>query len=127
MKKLPEKFKKDWVEALRSGQYDQAKNVLRRVEYVDSDDEGPTLGYCCLGVACVVHNPNQYISPTKELLNSHMLPNEVIEVFSQVIPVDGDFGAHNYKKSDQLQLKLADMNDGGKSFDEIATWIEENL
>lgn len=38
-----------WVEALRSGKYEQAKSVLCAL----GDDNEP-VGFCCLGVACEV-------------------------------------------------------------------------
>lgn len=44
-----------WVEALESGEYQQAKNTLRRItpnpaDHIDVDSK--TVGYCCLGVLC---------------------------------------------------------------------------
>lgn len=39
-------IKDKWIAALRSGEYDQTKGVLRR-----EDDEGRA-SYCCLGVLC---------------------------------------------------------------------------
>ena len=42
--KLPEDFKKRWVEALRSGEYKQCRGKLH-------GDDG---GHCCLGVADIV-------------------------------------------------------------------------
>lgn len=46
---------KAWVDALRSGEFNQAIGVLRRDE-PDTDFRGATLdpGHCCLGVACEV-------------------------------------------------------------------------
>ena len=41
----PQQARELWVKALRSGQYQQTKDVLR-------DDSG----YCCLGVACDVYH-----------------------------------------------------------------------
>jgi hypothetical protein len=98
---------KKWVEALRSGRYEQGAGKLR---YNDS--------FCCLGVAC------------------HLSADE-LEL--EVKVVDG-----LYKYNDNggylpiavkewlgitegLMLDLVDMNDNGRSFDEIANQIEENL
>jgi hypothetical protein len=45
--------KKMWLEALRSGEYEQTKGKLHRTEVDDVDEEeGITVGYCCLGVLC---------------------------------------------------------------------------
>ena len=40
--------KEEWVEALRSGEYEQTKGFLHRLE---ANDDIP-VGYCCLGVLC---------------------------------------------------------------------------
>ena len=42
-----EEFVKEWIAALRSGEYKQAKNTLTRVDSHDG-----TISHCCLGVAC---------------------------------------------------------------------------
>lgn len=38
---------RQWVDALRSGEYKQTTHVLCRL-----DEEGEPVGFCCLGVAC---------------------------------------------------------------------------
>ncbi len=47
--KVKPEIKKRWVEALRSGEYNQAIGSLRKTL-----DDGVTVGYCCLGVLCDV-------------------------------------------------------------------------
>lgn len=42
-----------WAEALESGQYPQATGALAAYLHTDND-EPPTIGYCCLGVACII-------------------------------------------------------------------------
>jgi hypothetical protein len=46
--------KQQWVDALRSGEYEQTKGRLRRGNPLDPEDldDGYTPGYCCLGVLC---------------------------------------------------------------------------
>lgn len=53
------KVMEQWVTALESGEYQQAKNTLQRVEPYAHADEDPgfdpsnsTVGFCCLGVLC---------------------------------------------------------------------------
>ena len=105
MEKLPEDFKRKWIEALRSGEYKQGRGYL-----IDMDRET----YCCLGVACAISGGNfstagegQYPSPDN---------------FGVPVLLRG--------KND-LTTKLAYMNDGidtrDHSFSEIADWIQENL
>lgn len=42
-----------WVEALKSGKYEQIQGELRILNY-----GGVINGYCCLGVACDLYDPN---------------------------------------------------------------------
>jgi hypothetical protein len=51
-----------WVTALRSGEFPQAKSTLEAVDYT-YDDGGEVAdtevrGYCCLGVACKIADPD---------------------------------------------------------------------
>ena len=113
--KLPKKFKEKWLKALRSGEYDQGEASL----YLDG-------AYCCLGVAghiCGISNKSmtdksyfQKNDFTTQTLKSYgnKLPKILITV-SPFIEVGG------------VIWKLANMNDGAKSFKQIATWIEKNL
>lgn len=47
MIKLPKQFRRDWINALRSGEYKQGEGVL-----LDFSEEENT--FCCLGVACKI-------------------------------------------------------------------------
>lgn len=86
------KLKAKWVEALRSGKYEQGKYYL--------SDGGK---FCCLGVLCDVRglrperNSDLYAYPLRDVLSFHDC-----EV-------------------------LAGMNDRGKSFAEIADYIEQHI
>jgi hypothetical protein len=46
--------KQQWLDALRSGEYEQTKGALRRGNPLDPEDldDGYNAGYCCLGVLC---------------------------------------------------------------------------
>ena len=105
-------IKAKWAEALRSGKYKQGKIGLYNQE---------TDGYCCLGVLCEVmaipHGPVSgsgylYYKFPDDLTSIELSPNTRQEIglsFSE-------------------EGKLISMNDGqGKTFPEIATYIEENL
>jgi hypothetical protein len=101
-------IQKEWVAALRSGQYKQGKGLLR-----DKNDN-----FCCLGVLCEILAQKGKI-PSAELKLSFesdiyaydgrwkFLPNSV-EVLTRV-------GETN---------ELMRMNDSGESFDKIADYIE---
>lgn len=108
-------IKKEWTEALRSDKFKQCKGRLKKVF------GGPTR-HCCLGVLCEIKNleESERIIEGSEYINFKMndessfsdLPNVFAEYVG--IPV----------LKEQMLMK---MNDEGKSFNEIADWIEENL
>lgn len=94
--------KSAWLAALRSGEYEQGRRALCKSNT-----------YCCLGVyydACV---------------DSYWLGG----VHGVWETTDGSVGvlSERYGLSMGMQSILANMNDSGKSFAEIADWIEANL
>jgi hypothetical protein len=104
--KMPSKLKKDWVAALRSGEYQQAKGRLCKV------GEFTGTGYCCLGVL--------------EMVAEGEVEKEPIAMF---VPSDEfykrngiDFGLVGVDAG-----MLAAKNDTGTSFIEIADFIERNV
>lgn len=100
--KIETQFKDEWVKALRSGEYKQVKNTLYDAK-LDS--------YCCLGVACKIA-----IGKLRELANGDQFINPSIEELpSEITGVT------------RLAEHLATLNDSGKSFNEIADWIDANL
>lgn len=111
---MPEEFKKQWVEALRSGKFSQGRYGL----CVYDDDDLKKHTYCCLGVACVISEiplvPEFDFGI--ELSYPSCLPPEqrrkLPEFFDEMNPLIED---------------LVIMNDGGDDFETIATHIEENL
>lgn len=102
-------LKQKWVEALRSGKYEQGECALRT-----SDDK-----FCCLGVLCDVVAPNGWMDGVDEDAFGHTESKHTaylppgISGLTQV----GDDDAQT----------LTQMNDSGKAFPEIADYIEANL
>jgi hypothetical protein len=105
-------IKQKWLTALRSGEYQQGKSALRR-------DEGGQRLYCCLGVLCDLIDPNEW-QPAKE--GQPMAYKHAIAT-----------GMPTYDIMERVDLpsaaaqKLAQMNDDGRSFEEISNWIEVNV
>jgi hypothetical protein len=62
-----------WVDALRSGEYEQTTGVLRK-----ADGDGNVVGYCCLGVACEVSGLGKW---------ERRLPEDQDEQDYYVVPV----------------------------------------
>jgi hypothetical protein len=110
-KKLPKAFKKKWVNALRSGNFQQGAGNL-----YDSDDNT----YCCLGVAgaiCGIPKAKlngvgflDTVSTVKKLAEKNKIPTILIN-----------------SEDDALPTHLAEMNDGLNSFKKIAAYIERYL
>lgn len=99
MKKLPEDFKQRWIAALRSGEYQQTRHggLIRDGKY------------CCLavGAICLGLELDEKADQTYDAIYGRF---------------DELFGNYVTKRT------LWNMNDNdGKSFSEIADYIEKNL
>lgn len=112
---LPEmdpKVKADWLAALRSGEFEQGKGHLNKNGL-----------YCCLGVLCeVAIRSGQEVQRIKSNVDGTTYYDGVSS-----FPADSIYRWAGMYNSYKYELKLASMNDEGKSFQEIADWIEENL
>lgn len=107
--RLPKVFKKKWLSALRSKKFKQGTHALQA--------EGK---YCCLGVACRIMHPKLKISPELGLLNEFTMKIKVPEILKgNVLSWQPNYNP--------IVDKLVSMNDNGKSFKEIADFIEEEL
>lgn len=112
---LPKGFAEKWVKALRSGKYKQGKEQLCNED-----------GYCCLGVAAIIAGATPIQLGDKQWLavNSavgHAFATE--KPFLKNIPEQ----LKGMNNKDIISGKVAALNDGGKSFAEIADWIESNV
>ena len=105
------------VAALRSGEYQQCRGLLKT-----------KLGHCCLGVGCEIFanevggefliNQNNIFTFFIGLNKNHVyLPSEVMDYFG-FRTNDGAWG------SDSENQSLANLNDNGATFLEIADIIE---
>jgi hypothetical protein len=104
-------IKEKWIEALKSGEYSQAQNTLR---------DGNC--FCCLGVLCDVIDKTKW-KPDRYPLEESKCPMlyEGVEIIPPRTVID-----KAGLKIEQCQI-LAEMNDGGSSFTEIADYIEKRL
>lgn len=104
---MPKPLARRWVAALRSGKYKQGRLMLRE------DAEG-TSNYCCLGVLCEIAG-----CPYSPIRQDYTMPNGELRLGS----VNRNFGLTNAQEG-----ALMAMNDsGGRSFKQIARWIERNI
>ncbi len=106
---------KKWVKALRSGEYKQGKGYL-----VNNKDE-----FCCLGVLCNIapdYVRGEWIRDKDtgewEMFgDSEATPRKIMK-WSGLKDDCGEYDSDEYD--------LAEHNDNGKSFTEIADIIEQN-
>jgi hypothetical protein len=102
-------IKNKWVAALKSGKYQQCQGRLR------NDN-----AFCCLGVLCDILDKDKW-----ELRYETQYRYEDAEF---VLPLTVCQQAGFYYDIEHFEtVTLSDMNDSGKSFREIAQYIEENL
>lgn len=124
-RKMNPEIKAKWVAALRSGKYKQGKAVLK-------DTEGR---FCCLGVLCDIYNPDGWGEPVTVGVvytghsfgvegdcSSTVLPDVVVKWANMpgsnptvIVNECGD------------SISVAELNDQGDTFVDIADLIEENL
>lgn len=110
----PAQFRYRWVKALESGKYKQGKGSLHRI------NEEKEHEFCCLGVACDLYKKLGGRLPTikkRDLVQyggcDIYLPPTVKDALG-LSATNGSFASPS---------SLADMNDNGKSFKEIAAVI----
>ena len=101
------KYKTPWIAALRSGRYQQTVGLLR--------GDG---GHCCLGVLCDLANPSGWHLDDCTEEDRHALGEE-----NEL----GSNGREEFGLTNEQEALLINMNDKGKSFAEIADYIEANL
>ena len=121
---------KKWVKALRSGEYKQARRDLCK------EDDSGECSYCCLGVACDIFVEGDWIQ-RKGWIEWSIDPYEEF-----ALPSYSDregWGFTDTTSFPSLKMlrkmglgvgyaqRLADLNDKGLSFMEIADKIEKDL
>lgn len=110
-------LKARWVEALRSGEYKQGKGALK------GQDHCGTMRYCCLGVLAEVAgmrgirdhewgDDTKFVATYRFGGSSAMLSSDHLA---------------SMRLAEPTAVRLAQMNDGGDSFDKIADKIEADL
>lgn len=116
-------FKKKWVAALRSGEYQQARKLLR-----SKDDK-----FCCLGVACDVFDPDLWVVQYYHVDFNDRNHNDGIYAYDDFNgnEEDGLIPPMLMKfigLSASERTELVRMNDDlYYSLAQIADWIEANL
>lgn len=107
--KLSPELKAKWLQALRGGEYAQTREKLR-------DDDG----FCCLGVLCDLVDPKGW--GADEWGDTTFTYND--DEASGSLPSSMNLKFIAGKDENKL---IAMNDDEGKSFSEIADWVEANL
>lgn len=116
-----EAHKRAWVEALRSGNYQQAHGLLCEI-----DGEGEPVGYCCLGVLCDLAAKD--CAPVTRRLNKEELRVEFDDSIGYLPQSVRDWANLNSDDPTVDGKPLTHWNDSDKlSFSELADLIEEHL
>lgn len=124
---MNEEIRAEWIKRLRSGQYKQGKLRLRTS--VDTMHErGMTKpNYCCLGVLCEIAVEQGIITYDGHVYNSSgssnnsLLPSVVVNWAG--LRSESPFVVTPENES----IALVSLNDNGRSFDEIADYIENAI
>jgi hypothetical protein len=119
-------IKTKWITALRNGDYTQGTKALK------TDDS-----FCCLGVLCDIYkketNLGTWDTNTRSMSDTFLCKDKdgnVEEEAHGILPMQVRLWARlndcNPKIGNNDRL-LAELNDEGNSFDQIADLIENNL
>lgn len=111
-------YKQKWIDALRSGKYKQGRAALRNIQ----EDT-----YCCLGVLCEIAGAKW--TPVISHLEGSRYARATLDGYCSSTATPGLKILEAANLSFEDQDTLIQLNDGpqGKSFEEIAQYIEENL
>jgi len=113
-------LKKQWVEALRSGNYQQGQYQLRSKDNC----------FCCLGVLCDIIDDKRWMQEERTVFN---VDDGCAPSLHWVYIADGksaEMPPHDVCFNAEVSLdafrELAQMNDSYQSFDTIAEFIDKN-
>ena len=121
---MDQEVKQRWVEALRSGEYEQGQGKLGR--HWEGNEKAQ---YCCLGVLCEIADEATTWVDHDEGGYKYMVTEKgsmAYPSYSLTARVDlpGRFGEFPREVEDLIGNTLADLNDAGFTFSQIADLIE---
>lgn len=112
-------IKQAWLSALRGGEYIQGAGALKRELYNSNPGE---YEFCCLGVLAEISGAAWETSP---IFRDHAVKALADDEMSTVMPPASLL--EQYGLTEENANHLAEMNDNGDTFGEIADYIEESL
>lgn len=118
---ITSEVKSKWIAALRSGEYAQGSGSL-----VDTQEEDGTQQFCCLGVLGLICGITIDDMERQSDLGD-VEREDLLGPWNDPADHARSFMSDNPATHTTLQRKLAGMNDTGKTFPEIADWIDTNV
>lgn len=117
---MDQEIKAKWLQALRSGEYEQGEGFLKK-----TGSDGKTK-HCCLGVLCELGVIAEVTTQHKDgcCERNAFLSTASGSPYTRFLP---DTVATWADIRSETESALARMNDEGKSFAYIANYIEEHL
>jgi len=119
---MKSEIKQRWIEALRSGDYEQGK------EYLNNHNR-----FCCLGVLCDLYSQDcnvdwetdpHKITTLKTLFNEQDYLPMPVTLWAGIVPKDKENISTDIETS---KGNLSWLNDSGATFGDIANIIEEEI
>jgi len=116
-------IKAQWVAALRSGDYQQGKGALHQYSTGNPDL------FCCLGVLC-------HLAAEAGVVQSHLTGRGEVQydhaalILPPSVSAWAGLGGNlspQVPNDSGIPISLANLNDGGSTFERIADLIEEHL
>ncbi len=122
---MDKKIKREWITALRSGEYKQVSGALCKL-----NGDGSVKGHCCLGVACEVAIKNGLdVDVSEDDINSDQSKRRYAQsTYWLPASVQGFYGFANesgFPNTGDTERRLTEMNDRGEPFDYIADVLEK--
>jgi len=132
-KKMNPAWKQIWIQALRSGNYEQTYEQLKSIDNLNDNK----CSYCCLGVLCELVKPGSILNIAyTEYNNPELMSKFHVEwEYNTAATLPKKIGEEVELDKD-IQEFLAAMNDGNPyngmhfkdhNFQQIANFIEDNL
>lgn len=120
-----------WLDALRSGEYEQGAGQLRNTltgynEDTDSFEPTGEFTYCCLGVLCDLYAKENDVEwhESDLILDKGAFPPNQIAIWAG-LNVDQKVGLFGFESGEPHDV--VSMNDRGESFETIADIIERSV
>ena len=134
---LTKEQKQNWIDALRSGKYQQTSGTLKRdLSELGSEKQESKYGYCCLGVFCEINkieldangsgiknleeadDSDTYKRLNYLLFGTRDMPRKAHDV---------DYSIHSVYNLIAMNDCHGEFQNNRQNFSQIADWIEQNI